>query len=105
MSHIAVYTVLGALALVWLTLSFWTVRRLWRRSDTPYDRIVYRSGVRVFGIGFWIVFAILSALKRSNDSTSPVLTAAIMLFIGFPISLWAGYFWGRAMARFYGLVE
>ena len=105
MSPTAAYLILGAGALIWVTLCVWTVRRLWRAPGTPYERIVYRFGVRGFGVGFWILFAIVSALSHRGDEISPALTAAIMLFVGFPISLWAGYFWGRGMARFYGLAD
>ncbi len=105
MSKVAIYITLGAGIVAWLVLSAWTVRRLWRGWTNDYQRMVYRFGVRFFGIGSWILFGILLPLMRPDDLIPPALSAAMTLFIGFPIFLWAGYLWGLGMATFYGLSD
>ena len=67
--------------------------------------MVYRFGVRHVGMIAWPIFAILFALRQNDESMAPPLSAAVMLFIGFPIWLWAGYWWGRTMARVFGLSD
>ena len=105
LSRTTIYTLLGASALAWIALSVWTVRRLWKHWSTDYERLVYRFGVRRFGVGSWLLFSVLFPLMERDEVTSPALSVAMTLFVGFPIFLWAGYLWGRAMARFYGLSE
>jgi len=105
MSRGSIYLLLAAFGCAWIGLTVWTVRRLWRPSSTAYERMVYHFGVRLFGIGAWVLFAIVFSLTQHDDLISPAVTAAFTLFTGLPIALWAGYFWGRGMARFYGLAE
>jgi hypothetical protein len=105
MSRTAIYLIIGASALAWVVLSVWTVRRLWQGWSTQYQRLVYKFGVRYFGIGCWLAMSIVMPLMQQDEVMSPAASAAFSLFIGFPIFLWAGYFWGRSMARFYGLAE
>ena len=105
MSRTTIYLLLGASALAWVALSIWTVRRLWRGWVTAYERLVYRLGVRWFGIGSWLLFGIVFPLMQRDATLPPAASALMTLFVGFPIFLWAGYFWGRGMALFYGLSE
>ena len=105
MSRTTIYLLLGASALAWVAFSIWTVRRLWRGWVTAYERLVYRFGVRWFGIGSWLSFGIVFPLMQRHATLPPAASVLIELFVGFPIFLWAGYFWGRGMALFYGLSE
>jgi hypothetical protein len=45
--------VLAAMAVCWLVLTIWTVRRLGSISRAS-DDVVYRFGVRYFGVSTWI---------------------------------------------------
>ena len=105
MSRGAIYLLLATFGCAWIGFTVWTVRRLWRPSSTGYERMVYHFGVRLFGIGSWLLFVILFSLTQRDDLISPAVMAAVTLFIGLPISLWAGYLWGRGMAKVYGLVK
>jgi len=105
MSKVTIYITLATSIVAWLALSAWTVRRLWKGWSNDYQRMVYRFGVRFFGIGGWILFGILLPLTQPDNLIPSALSAALTLFIGFPIFLWAGYVWGLCMARFYGLSE
>src|SRR6266480_5539669 len=71
MSKVTIYITLATSIVAWLSLSAWTVRRLWRGWSTDYQRMVYRFGVRFFGIGSWILFGILLPLMQSDDVISP----------------------------------
>ena|ERR1041385_9106756 len=77
----------------------WTVRRLWRRAQDPYSRMVYGFGVKAFGV-LWGAFMVLDEARKDWRGLPHLL---LSLLTTLPIALWAGYFWGRAMAWFYGL--
>jgi len=82
----------------------WTVRRLWRPVVDSYSRTVYWFGVRLGGVIFWLVLSIGGSLS-SESALTPWVSTLIALYTGFPICLWGGYAWGRAMAWVYGLSE
>ena len=87
--------------ILWLAFTGWTLRRVWRTADTPFGRMVYGLGVRGLGLTTWAVWTVLMTLW--NTSNIPVRwRASAAAFIGLPLWLWAGYFWGREMARFFG---
>lgn len=82
----------------------WTWRRLWREGSSPYDRFVYRYGVRCFGIAAWILMSILFPGLDSQGANAHVVLEVLAFAIpAFPISLWAGYWWGRWVTGFFGV--
>jgi hypothetical protein len=95
-----------ALLSVSAVLGVMTVRRLWRRGRNPWERMVYDTGVR--GVGVWgaisfpILFSIL-ALGTQRSSLEIATVAVWALIVGMPLSLWAGYWWGRTMAAYFNI--
>lgn len=95
------------------SFAFWgyrSYRRLWRSAATPYETVVYRLGVRQWGVGTGLVFSAVQPafILRGSTTVAPywIEYAAlflIYLIIGIPIWLWGGYWWGRTMATFFGL--
>lgn len=100
---IALASVLGA---AWLAWTWWTVRRLWRTGATPYERMVYRFGVRGWGLWMFAMMS-LSFLARDFDPERSLGRSVLQVFLVVgtcaPIMLWGGYWWGRAMALFFRL--
>ena len=105
----SVFLVAVVVGFVWF--SIWTWRRLWRPPITdPYSVLVYRFGVRGFGLFMLAAMTFTPPLSDANnplrltlaspDFWSQTLFSAI---IGAPMSLWAGYWWGRGMAWFFGV--
>ena len=94
--------VLIALSVPYAGLTAWTIRRLWRHGDQPYERLVYRFGVRTLGLGFWAFMTVFLTIREPISSRSIWFSALIAAFVNLPIGLWVGYFWGHGMARFYG---
>ena len=91
-------------------LSVWTHKRLWRHpTSDPYDQLVYGRGVRGFGVFMFVALVVMPLFSFEDD---PAITsgAALLLFqlILMPVmtwgfALWSGYWWGRAMAAFFGI--
>lgn len=96
----------SVLTVVWLGWTWWTVRRLWRPAETPYERMVYQFGVRGWGVWMFVAMSATS-LVRDHDPTWSVGRSALqILFVvvtAAPLMLWGGYWWGRGMAFFFGL--
>ena len=90
-------------------LARWTWRRLWRRGRDRWEQIVYDSGVRGFGRLAWIANALGAPLWKAWDRGAPLLSLAVArevlsaALLGASLWLWAGYWWGRAMARTFGV--
>src|SRR5687768_250092 len=91
-------------------LSVWTHRRLWRQSySDPYDQLVYGHGVRAFGVFMFVALVLVPFISPEDDPgiTNDLATALVQLtfmsVMGWGVALWAGYWWGRAMASFFGL--
>ena len=82
--------------------TLWTVRRLLGVSATGRGSNLIARGVTGFGLPFWAAMTVLWTL-RDPDAFGPVwLTAALIAFVMFPLSLWAGYSWGSLMGLFFG---
>jgi hypothetical protein len=82
----------------------WTLRRLWHRGSSAYDRFVYRYGVRYFGVTIWILLSLVAPRRELNNSFEQyALGVLINAVICLPLGLWAGYWWGRSMARWFGV--
>ena len=88
----------------------WTHRRLWRHPRTDaYDQLVYARGVRGFGalmipVGVLIpLFSLKDDLTLGENLIAPTIRLVGTAIIGWPLALWAGYWWGRWMARFSGV--
>ena len=106
---LGLFVLLASLALV---LGVWTWRRLWRHpvGSDPYTVLVYRHGVRGFGVFMFVAMTFVVPLFEAERPlgtalASPGFWGDILLraLIGVPVYLWGGYWWGRAMARFAGL--
>jgi len=88
----ALATLLTAVLAAWLTFLAWTIWKLWLRRDKTLDPRVYTLGVQMFGISTWAGTTLLLLYMRITEFAA---VAAFML----PAFLWAGFFWGEAMAR------
>ncbi len=96
-------------------IAVWTWRRLWREAPRDGDRwnwVVYDLGVKRFGGVMALIMPPLNAVTVGwNDSPERRGVATIMvllvLWVGFflwlSLGLWGGYWWGRVMARAWGL--
>lgn len=102
---------LGGLVLGgWLFFCIWTWRHLARKRDAENGRLVYDYGVLGWGLPMWVTMAIINAVGEvggvSNAFSAPFAGALLLnAVIGFPIALWAGYLWGRAMGTVFTLPE
>jgi hypothetical protein len=88
---------------------WWTARtwnKLWRCGRSDWERLVYDHGVRIFGYSAAVsVFITMTWLGWSADSGphfGPLVMGGALagIFFGLPVSLHAGYFWGRMFALF-----
>ncbi len=91
---------------------WWTVRawkQLWRCGRSPWERMVYDHGVRLFR---WMtaasIVAIITSLGWQADAGAPfgplMMTGALgAVVFGLPVSLHLGYFWGNAFAKVVGV--
>jgi hypothetical protein len=91
-------------------LSVWAHRRLWRHAKSdPYDQLVYGHGVRGFGVFMFVALVLLPFISPddnpgiTNDLASALVQSTFMSVMSWGVALWAGYWWGRAMASFFGL--
>ncbi len=97
-------------AAVTLILGLWTWRRLWRHPITDrYSTVVYRHGVRGFGVLMLITTTFIAPLFEADSPLGPSVASrrfwgdfVLRAAIGVPLWLWAGYWWGRLMAWFTG---
>jgi hypothetical protein len=109
--------VIGAAVLqgVIARIAVWSWRRLWRDAPREGDRwnwVVYDLGVKRFGAVMALIMPPLNAVTVAwNDGTESrsvaTLVVMLMLWVGFflwlSLGLWGGYWWGRVMARAWGL--
>ncbi len=83
--------------------------RLWREATTPYETVVYKLGVKQWGLFMWIATSVGGPAIRlmehvpSSNLLGFFRSMVLGAIIGFPIFLWGGYWWGRTMASFFGL--
>ncbi|SRR6266480_1947599 len=87
---------------VYGTFGVWTWRRLWRPATDAYSDTVYGLGVKRFGLGVWVAWSAVFTITSSTGDVYPILRLAVNAFIAFPLMLWGGYLWGRAMAGLFG---
>jgi hypothetical protein len=93
----------------WWTVRSWRV--LWRRGRSRREKIVYDTGVR--GVGFTTAVGLCVLLTYSANELDGAesfglltcLAATTGLFLGFPISLHFGYFWGQALCNLTNVEE
>ena len=90
----------------WWTVHTW--RRLWRCGRTKRERLIYDYGVRSYGVAMAIaIVCIVTWLGWNEDASSfgPMMAAGILagVFLGVPISLNMGYFWGKTFATVVGI--
>jgi hypothetical protein len=91
--------------------SYRTVRTLWRFGNTEWSRLVYNSGVRVFGACTAMTIIACTAylgatvLATSNEDrlACAIAGAIVGAIFGIPLGLGLGYFWGKQMAALRGL--
>lgn len=92
---------LGLAAGLWLYLIVRTVRRMarWKKELSP---LTYRLGVLGMGIGLWLPDSVANAVRHSGGMEH-VFSATFLWYllfraaIGFPIAMWAGYWFSRIM--------
>lgn len=109
-------TVLGvgaAAALALIGYFWWWCYRAWPRIWSPprsaYDHIVFRNGVRGFGLMMWLALAVLlpiyHGVRGHEGPTRLVGRLALTAVAAFPMYLWLGYWWGRGMAAAFGVKD
>ena len=96
-------------------IAVWSWRRLWREAPREGDRwnwVVYDLGVKRFGGVMALIMPPLNAVTvgwsdSSEGRSVATLMVVLMLWVGFflwlSLGLWGGYWWGRVMARAWGL--
>jgi hypothetical protein len=76
---------------------------------SPWERLVYDYGVRVFGFSTAVsLTAIITRLGWAADSaglSGPMMTGGLLagLFFGTPVALHLGYFWGTTFGALTGV--
>ena len=88
----------AVVAVLWLAFSIWTFRRL--SSLGPEERAARKFGVNQFGLWLWGSMTVVGVVVglQANPRIPLWQHAALMAFSMFPICLWGGYFWGKAMS-------
>ena len=87
-----------------VALGVWSWRRLSPRADDQYSTIVYRHGVRGWGVTTWALFSAYALARQADAGLAAMLARGLAMAITFfPIFLWCGYAWGRGMAIFFGV--
>jgi hypothetical protein len=94
-------------------LGVWAWRRLWRAGRGEWEQVVHGRGVRHFGAAVAVLVPLLTlaGAPRELATTSPADLVLVLLrlwtaFFGyFPLALWTGYWWGKALAQAQGLEE
>jgi hypothetical protein len=103
---------LGFFGTIFAVGGWWTVRtwrQLWRCGRSPWERLVFDTGVRGAGcMNAICVIAILGWLGWKEDSGAPfgplmIGGAVTGLFFGAPVCLHLGYFFGRSFASVTGI--
>ena len=112
-SGVAFLLALLAVAVAFFGYCWWWCHRewfrIWRAPQTAYEQIVYRQGARGWGLMMWLAMAIAFPLYDSVRAHHAL--KGILLYVGFrailefPMSLWFGYWWGRAMAAVFGVKD
>jgi hypothetical protein len=87
---------------LWATFIVVTVRKLWRRGDTPHERFVY-SATRFWGICMTLAAPPLFAYLLPSGPLSYVPEVIFLAIVTFPVALWGGYAFGRMMALVAGV--
>ena len=97
---------------LFLYSSSWSLRnwkRMWGVPHTAYEILVFQRGARTFGLltwaAMWLVTPLYSAVVEHHSWLSTLLRAGVSALVGFPLSLWGGYLWGRVMAWFFGIKD
>jgi hypothetical protein len=98
-------------AAVTFILGLWTWRRLWRHPITDrYSTLVYRHGVRGFGVFMFVAMTFVVPLLEADSPLGQGVASrrfcgdfVLRAVIGLPLWLWAGYWCGRAMAWVTGI--
>lgn len=98
--HVSLGFFVALLGGLWLVRTW---RRLWLPANTPYERVVYATGVRGFGILTTVAIIVSSVVTPAlrdgiagvaRDLSVHTMTLPLKLAMG----LWMGFWWGRAMA-------
>jgi hypothetical protein len=55
--------------------------------------------------GMWLVTPLYKAVAQQESWRAALLRAVVLALVGFPLNLWGGYLWGRAMAWFFGVED
>ena len=96
-------------------IAVWSWHRLWREAPRDGDRwnwVVYDLGVKRFGGVMALIMPPLNAVTvgwnvSTEGRTVATVMVLLMLWVGFflwlSLGLWGGYWWGRIMARAWGL--
>ena len=90
---------------VFLYSAWWCYRswpQIWSAPRTTFDILVYRYGVRGWGMAMWIAMSIVLPAYKGFRSGDVGMALGVRMIVGaivmFPLYLWAGYWWGRGMA-------
>ncbi len=90
---------LTLIAIAWIPFIYWTISYFKKIRNQPNGSAIYRRGVLGFGIPLWLAGIIFTAATiPDRDIYSISLWATVFIYILFPLCLWAGFFWGKAMA-------
>lgn len=90
----------AAVIVAWSLFTVWTLMRL---GTTRHDRdedVVYRRGVRGFGVTLWAAAICIGVLIgwQVPSRHSRWYLGALLAFLLLPICLWGGFVWGKIMA-------
>jgi hypothetical protein len=102
----ALFAVIFALG-GWWTARTW--RQLWRAGRSPWERLVYDCGVRLFGFSNAIsIILIVSWLGSTADYSTlfgPMMNLGALagVFFGVPVALHFGYWFGTTFAAVTGV--
>jgi hypothetical protein len=83
----------------WSGVCVLSVRRLWRKTTSPKERVIYVLGARNGGLGCWLAYTLLLPLhEHAVMSREYWIGVAEVGFLGFPFWIWLGWLMGRVAA-------
>lgn len=91
----------------------WAWRRLWRAGTGEWEQLVHGRGVRHFGAGVAILVPLLTLYGAPRELAATNATELVLVLLRlwtafvcyFPLALWTGFWWGKALAQWHGVEE
>jgi hypothetical protein len=87
---------------VWIPFIFLTVSFMLELRNRPKEKQVYRIGVLFMGTVYWVIFVVALSGPFARKWQLPLVVVAIIwAYFLFPVCLWMGFVWGKAVEKYF----